>query len=39
MDEQMLSEGEDGTRVSLTGYVYGTFTRDSTFRGTTNIED
>jgi len=38
LDEQTLAEGEDGTRISLTGYVYGTITRDATFGGTTNIE-
>lgn len=38
LDEQMIAEGEDGTRINLTGYVYGTITRDSTFGGTTNIE-
>jgi len=38
LDEQMFVEGEDGTRINLTGYVYGTITTDATFGGTTNIE-
>ena len=38
LDEQMIAEAEDGTRISLTGYVYGTITTDATFGGTTNIE-
>ena len=39
LDEQSISEGEDGTRISLTGYVYGTITRDDANTGDTNIED
>lgn len=38
LDEQIIAEGEDGTRISLTGYIYGTITRNATNGGTTNIE-